>query len=343
MVDYESVPLYKDEDRIAWPRVVGLGWEKAVKASDVVGPWGLTEADLGGGVTLCGVKHRGTVQVSLTKKDCVLVVSINKAIHSFFDEYKLVRVGAPDQNLRSPKGTYLLDEKGKRYAHDLVVQRVGSSRRWSVEVKVINRTHFKGLLKARGFKQKDALKLYKRLPETAESDRWMGRMLIMVWARDDRVNFSLKVDLYPEAQQEWIGFHGWQGVAAPVCGLQQQRPTPPPKETPKEEKTSPQPAAHMRGQKREWVDVEKELFPEAKKRQFFAFKGQQVCRATEAFNAAKLPKLHIAQDLKCWAKKDNPRWYLDTDFGQAAPHPAGGPQVWCVTRRVAHFLYWKQR
>ena len=158
MVDYQTVPLYQGEKRILWPQVVGLGWEQAAKITEVVGPWGLTTADLGS-VACHGVKHRGTVDVSLATQDCVLVVSINTAIHKFFDDYKLVRVGPPDRNLRAPNGRYLLDEHGKRYAHDLVVQRVGSSLRWSVEVKVVTQTHFNGLLKARSTHQKDALKL----------------------------------------------------------------------------------------------------------------------------------------------------------------------------------------
>lgn len=187
------------------------------------------------------------------------------------------------------------------------------------------------------------------MAETADADGWIGRMLIIVWVRVDRVNLCPKADVYPQDQQRWIGLHGWQGVAAPVCGLKP-HPTPVPT-PPKEERTqntSPEPAARMRGQKRPWVDVEKELFPDpetraGKKAAVFAFQPKvQVCRATDAFHAAKLPKLHIGQELRRWAKQDRPRWYFEKDFGSAAPHPSGGPPVWCVTRRVAHYLFCKK-
>ena len=75
----------------------------------------------------------------------------------------------------------------------------------------------------------------------------------------------------------------------------------------------------------------------------FAFNPKvQVCRATDAFDKAELPKQHIKQDLQCWGKDDRPKWILNEDYGKAAPALTGGPKIWCVTRRVAQCLYAKK-
>ena len=105
-----------------------------------------------------------------------------------------------------------------------------------------------------------------------------------------------------------------------------------------------------RGTKRAriWAEVEKELFPDAtnkrgKKEALFAFNPKvQVCRATDAFDKAELPKGYIKQDLRCWGIKERPTWILGKDYGKAVPVLIGGPDVFCVTRRVAQYLYAKK-
>ena len=344
MVDYEAVELVKDGERIKWPRVIGAAWEKAAKIAETRGAWGLTSDDLGGSVTFHGVHRRGVVDVQLKAADSALAVKVNAEIHALLHKLSLARVGPPDQHLQGRNGQFVRDEAGRPLTHDLVVQQVGATGLWSVEVKCVSRTHYSGLCKARVAHHARALKLWQRVPDLQSPDLWKGRLLVIVWVRDDRASFCVKVDAYPRNQAEWFGLHGWSG-GTPSAGLE---PSPAAGSARQPEEPQPSPPAGVatrpRGQKRPWDEVSKDLFPDASvgsgRRAVFAFQPRaQVCRATEAFAAANLPKTHVGQDLKCWAERHKPAWRMDVDFGKACPHPTGGPSVWCVNGRVAKDLY----
>ena len=336
-MDYERVKLYVDGDLVKWPRVVGAGWEKAAKLSDSYGPWGVTDDDVKQ-VTFFHVDSRGEVEVALTTQDKALALGINKAIHKMLHTFGLMRVGAPDQRMRNTKKGFVKDENGKVLSHDLVVQKIGVNGLWSVEVKCVNRTTYKGLLEARKSHRKRALKFWKRIGETQRPDDWKGRLLVLVWLHDDRNSFSVKVDIYDNEKNDWLGLYGWQGQDPNIDTA-----LAPPKHVTELD------TARSQNRKRLWADVESELFPdpstpEGKKIALFALRPKtQVCRATDAFHKARLPNLHIKQDLQCWARANRPRWVLGKDYDKVAPAPCGGPAIWCVARHVAQYVYNKKQ
>ena len=169
MVDYETVPLLKNGERIRWPRVAGACYEKAAKASENVGAWGVAASDVST-VSFSNVSRRGTVDVLLTEADQTLCAGANKGVHRFLQKYSLVRVGPPDVRLRNRRGELLKDDEDRIMSHDLVVQEIGVPGLWSTEVKCVNRTRYSGLSKARIMARKRAMTLWNRIGDADRPD-----------------------------------------------------------------------------------------------------------------------------------------------------------------------------
>ena len=55
--------------------------------------------------------------------------------------------------------------------------------------------------------------------------RWLGRILVIVWLKDDRESIDVRADIYTEAEG-WRSLFGWPGGAVSVSSLLASKPSP---------------------------------------------------------------------------------------------------------------------
>ena len=348
-VDYESTALRKGGRPIAWPRVVGVGVEKAFKAADQTLGVGCLEAHhLDGFVTFFQVERRGEVNVTLKEADATLAVQVAKEVTKKMTSLGFARVGLSDSPARGVNGKFAYSDDGDRLSHDLIYEKVPVAGLWSTEVRTVNAHAYAGLLAARGRNQTDAKKWWNDFKAAGLDKRWSGRILVLAWLKDDRQNFDVRGDIYTDASG-WRPLFGWPGGVASV--IPAQLPTVQPAQPARLQATRAQPKAsslsssssssgqNQRGQKRPWAEVEAFLFVPPQHKLHALAPRQKVARVPDLYDKArKADKKHIKENLQRWLKVG---FKEDRDYGKGPASANGGPSAWVANQRACAMIWGK--
>ena len=343
-VNYEEVSLYKDGRLIKWPRVVGVAWEKAQKVADLWGYSTLAPSHLEGFVSFSKVQRRGDVDVGLADQDAPLAVNAVKAVQEAMSKSGFNCVGPSDRVVKSTRGWCVYNQDGDLLRHDLVHEhKTPGSGLWSTEVRCVNVRCLAGLEAARKRCRKEVLAFWELMQEAGADPRWSGRILVLVWLKDDRKTFEVRGDIFTPARG-WSGLFGWRGGASVVASMtprtdQQAARQPEVQAARQPAGGQPRRRAARHGRKPPWSEVEPSLFPSHNHKLYGLRPRTKVARVLQVFAKAKRENKHCKEKLQGWFGDGSLGFREGRDYGKGSSTESGGPETWVATLPACKKIY----
>lgn len=290
VLDYRAVDLWKDGRKVDSFRISGFLAEHALKASLRVGYSAFSEADLPASVHV-KLDGRGWRDIQGYPDDRALAATVARGV-----QLQLHRSGL---RLRDA----VVRDKGAE--HDMVLEAIDVEPCNTAALGLISgelrmrRIHSEtGRKKIREAFQKECAYECVWWQRLAVTNKWSGRLIVLVEFGASGVDFVIRADYIP-AGGAARGFFGWPGSRASLAPSVQAPalPAPVPRPTPKPlpRKPAPKPKARAR---RPWADVRQKL-------KFRIDSGKRVAPVKDALLEVDKDAdvSHLGRDMEGWKKR----------------------------------------
>ena len=254
-------------------------------------------------------------------------------------ELGFARVGPSDSAARNIHGRFVFDDNGAKLCHDLVYERSPAGGVWSTEVRCANAHKVEGLTAARRNQRNSAESFWKTFRDAGAHRQWLGRILLLVWLKDDRVNFDVRGDVYTDVAG-WRPLFGWPGASASLSSSPTSSPAVSASSSSSRSQNRQQ-QTHEKNAKRKWSDVSGKFFPDddgGHKLSALAPKTK-VARVTLVLQEARAERNHIGEKLPSLFGDRRKGFHEGRGWGKGPSSANGGVRSWVANERCCEKIW----